>query len=114
MGIRMAKHSYNTKLKAYRRHTSQDNLEQIQTAYKEYTKLCSVYPCKELILEPVDHRIQQQNYLSNNKVKSGTDIYILEAVELSILKSSGKKHQQHHTGRTTWEVGWQSTVTIPN
>ena len=35
----MAKHSYNSKLKAYRRHTSPDNLEQVQTAYKEYTKL---------------------------------------------------------------------------
>ena len=39
---------------------------------------------------------------------------ILEAAALSIPKSSGKKHQQHHTGRTTWEFGWQSTVTIPN
>ena len=41
MGIRMAKHSYNTKLKAYRRHTSPANLEQVQTAYKEYIKLCT-------------------------------------------------------------------------
>ena len=38
---------------------------------------------------------------------------ILEAAELSIPKSSGE-HQQHHTGRTTWELGWQSRVTIPN
>ena len=38
---------------------------------------------------------------------------ILEAAELAIPKSSGK-HQQHHTGRTTWELGWPSTVTIPN
>ena len=37
----MAKHSYNTKLKEYRRHTSPANLEQVQTAYKEYTKLCT-------------------------------------------------------------------------
>ena len=37
----------------------------------------------------------------------------LEVAELSIPKSSGK-HQQHHTRRTTWELGWQSTVTIPN
>ena len=37
----MAKHSYNTKLKAYRRHTSPANLEQVQTVYKEYTKLCT-------------------------------------------------------------------------
>ena len=41
MGIRMARHSYNTKLKEYRRHTSPANLEQIQTAYKQYTKLCT-------------------------------------------------------------------------
>ena len=39
---------------------------------------------------------------------------ILEAAALSIPMSSGKKHQQHHTGRTTWELGWQSTFTIPN
>ena len=37
----MAKHSYNTKLKAYRQHTSPANLEQVQTACKEYTKLCT-------------------------------------------------------------------------
>ena len=37
---------------------------------------------------------------------------ILEAAELSIPKSSGK-HQQHHTGRTTWELGWPSTVKEP-
>ena len=37
----MTKHSYNTKLKAYRRHTSPANREQVQTAYKEYTKLCT-------------------------------------------------------------------------
>ena len=41
MGIRMAKHIYNTKLKAYRRHTSPTNLEQVQTTYKEYTQLCT-------------------------------------------------------------------------
>ena len=41
MGIRMAKHSYNTKLKAYRQNTSPAYLEQVQTAYKEYTKLCT-------------------------------------------------------------------------
>ena len=41
MGIRMAKHTDNTKLKAYRRHTSPANLEQVQTTYKEYTKLCT-------------------------------------------------------------------------
>ena len=41
MGIRMAKHSYNSKLKAYIRHTSPTNLEQVQTAYKEYTQLCT-------------------------------------------------------------------------
>ena len=41
MGIRMAKHIYNSKLKAYRRHTSPTNLEHVQTAYKEYTKLCT-------------------------------------------------------------------------
>ena len=41
MGIRMANHSYNTKLKEYRRHTSPANLEQVQTEYKEYTKLCT-------------------------------------------------------------------------
>ena len=40
----MAKHSYNTKLKEYRRHTSRDNLEKVQTAYKEYTKLCTQEP----------------------------------------------------------------------
>ena len=32
MGIRMAKHSYNSKLKANRRHTSQANLKLMQTA----------------------------------------------------------------------------------
>ena len=36
----MANHSYNTKLKAYRGHTSPANAEHVQTAYKEYTKLC--------------------------------------------------------------------------
>ena len=41
MGIRMVKHSYNTKLKEYRRHISPSNLEQVQAAYKEYTKLCT-------------------------------------------------------------------------
>ena len=41
MGIRMAKHCYNTKLKAYRRHTLPANLEQGQTAYKEYTNMCT-------------------------------------------------------------------------
>ena len=41
MGIGMAKHSYNSKLKAYRRHTSPANLEKEQTAYKEYTQLCT-------------------------------------------------------------------------
>ena len=41
MGIRMAKHSYNSKLKAYRRHTSQANLELMQTAYKEFIQLCT-------------------------------------------------------------------------
>ena len=41
MGIRMAKHSYNAKLKAYRQHTSPTNLEELQTAYKEYTQLCT-------------------------------------------------------------------------
>ena len=41
VGIKMAKHSYNTKLKAYRRHISPTNLEQVQTEYKEYTKLCT-------------------------------------------------------------------------
>ena len=41
MGIRMAKHIYNSKLKAYRRHTSPTNLEHVQTAYKEYTKICT-------------------------------------------------------------------------
>ena len=40
MGIRMAKHSYNTKLEKYRRHTSPGNLEQVQMACKEYTKPC--------------------------------------------------------------------------
>ena len=37
--IRMTQHSYNTYLEQYRRHTSPDNLDQVQTAYKEYTKL---------------------------------------------------------------------------
>ena len=37
----MAKNSYNIKLKAYKRHTSPTNLEQVQTAYKEYTQLCT-------------------------------------------------------------------------
>ena len=41
MGIRMAKHSYNSKLKAYRRHTSQANLELMQAAYKEFIQLCT-------------------------------------------------------------------------
>ena len=41
MGIRMAKHIYNSKLTTYRRHTSPTNLEQVQTAYKEYTQLCT-------------------------------------------------------------------------
>ena len=41
MGISMAKHSYNSKLKAYRRHTSQANLELMQTAYKEFIQLCT-------------------------------------------------------------------------
>ena len=41
MGIRMAMHSYNTKLNAYRRHTSPANLEQVHTVFKEYTKLCT-------------------------------------------------------------------------
>ena len=41
MGIRMAKHSYNSKLKAYRILSSPANLEQVQTAYKEYTQLCT-------------------------------------------------------------------------
>ena len=41
MGIRMAKHIYNSKLKTYRRHTSPTKLEQVQTAYKEYTQLCT-------------------------------------------------------------------------
>ena len=41
MGIRMAKHTYNTKLKAYRRHTSPANMRQVQTAYTGYTKLCT-------------------------------------------------------------------------
>ena len=38
---------------------------------------------------------------------------ILGAAELSIAKSSGKT-STHHTGRTTWELGWQRTFTIPN
>ena len=54
MGIRMVKHSYNTKLKPYMRHTSPANLEQVHTAYK------TVYPCEEPIQEPVDHQMQQQ------------------------------------------------------
>ena len=33
-GIRMTKHSYNNKLKEYRRHISPTNLEQVQPAYK--------------------------------------------------------------------------------
>ena len=37
----MENHSYNTKLKAYRRHASPANQEQGQTACKEYTKLCT-------------------------------------------------------------------------
>ena len=37
----MAKHSYNSKLKTYRRHTSPANLDQVQTAYTEYTQLCT-------------------------------------------------------------------------
>ena len=41
MGIRMAKNSYNSKLKAYRRHTSQANLELMQAAYKEFIELCT-------------------------------------------------------------------------
>ena len=41
MGIRMAKNSYNSKLKAYRRHTSQANLELMQAAYKEFIALCT-------------------------------------------------------------------------
>ena len=41
MKIRMAKHSYNSKLKEYRRHTWPANLEQVQTEYKEYPKLCT-------------------------------------------------------------------------
>ena len=55
MGIRMAKNSYNSKLKAYRRHTSQANLELMQAAYKEFYS--TMYPCEEPILEPVDHRV---------------------------------------------------------
>ena len=39
---------------------------------------------------------------------------ILEAEELATPKSSGKKHQQRHTGGTAWESAWPSTVTIPN
>ena len=39
---------------------------------------------------------------------------ILEAAELAIPKSSGKPSGKHHTGRTTWELGWPSAVTIPN
>ena len=50
MGIKMAKHIYNSKLKTYRRHTSMTNLEQLQTAYKE-TSITTVHPCKEPILE---------------------------------------------------------------
>ena len=34
MGIKMAKRIYNTKLKAYRRHTSPATLEHVQTEYK--------------------------------------------------------------------------------
>ena len=41
MGIRMAKNRYNSKLKAYRRHTSQANLELMQAAYKEFIELCT-------------------------------------------------------------------------
>ena len=41
MRIRITKHSYNSKLKAYRQHTSQANLELMQTAYKEFTQLCT-------------------------------------------------------------------------
>ena len=41
MGIRMAKNSYNSKLKAYRRNTSQANLELMQAAYKEFIALCT-------------------------------------------------------------------------
>ena len=41
MGIRMTKHSYISKLKAFRRHTSQANLELMQTAYKEFIQLCT-------------------------------------------------------------------------
>ena len=33
---------------------------------------------------------------------------ILVATELSIPKSPEKPHQQHNTGRTTWELGWQT------
>ena len=40
MGIKTAKHSYNSKLEEYRRHTL-PNMEKVQTAYKEYTKLCT-------------------------------------------------------------------------
>ena len=41
MGIRMAKRSYNSKLKTYRRRSSPANLEQVHTAYKEYRQLCT-------------------------------------------------------------------------
>ena len=41
MGIRVAKNSYNSKLKAYRRHISQANLELMQAAYKEFIALCT-------------------------------------------------------------------------
>ena len=41
MGFRMTNHSYNIKLKEYRRYTSPTNLEQVQTSYNEYTKLCT-------------------------------------------------------------------------
>ena len=37
----MAKQIYNAKLKQYRRPTLPANLVQVQTAYNEYTKLCT-------------------------------------------------------------------------
>ena len=57
MCIRMAKHNYNTKLKAYRRHISGQSgisTNGIARVYK------IVYACEEPIVEPVDHQMQHQ------------------------------------------------------
>ena len=40
-GIKMAKSTYNTMLKAFMRLNTPNTLQQVQLAYKEYTELCT-------------------------------------------------------------------------